>query len=408
MRRPLFYGWWIVAACLAFTAVGNALGLYGAGVYVYAISDVKGWPVSLISGAVTLFYILSALLLTLVGSAIGRFGPRPIVVTAALALAFGVAGIGRADAVWQVYVAFLGVGVAWACLSLTAVSATLAPWFDKRYGRAVSTASLGASVGGIVGAPMLLFGVGRFGLAATTAAAGAGALAILLPLALFVLKHRPQDIGLSPDGETPLEKPLAASDGIRWGRTEALRTAALGSVVAAFGLGLMAQIGFLTHQVALVTPSLGASGASLMVSATAAAALLGRLALAGLSDRIDARATTAAVLLLAAIALGAMALFPTPLTLIGAGLLYGVTVGNVTTLSPIIVRREFGAASFGVVFGVGSTGIQLAAALGPGLYGALHDASGGYAVPLLTAATLDIVAAASVVLGGRTPSRPQA
>ena len=73
-----------------------------------------------------------------------------------------------------------------------------------------------------------------------------------------------------------------------------------------------------------------------------------------------------------------MALFPAPFAAIGASVVLGLTIGNVTTLAPIIVRREFGAAFFGTIFGVASCGIQLATALGPGFYGLLRDASGGY------------------------------
>ena len=168
---------------------------------------------------------------------------------------------------------------------------------------------------------------------------------------------------------------------------------------------MMVQIGFLTHQIALTAPLLGAAGASATVAATALAALLGRLVLVRFADRVDARVTACAVLLLAAATLGALALFPVPAVLVGASLAYGLTVGNVTTLSPIIVRREFGVASFGTLFGAASTGIQLAAAMGPGFYGVLYDASGGYGLPLLIAAALDILAAALVVLGGRRPYR---
>ena len=72
-----------------------------------------------------------------------------------------------------------------------------------------------------------------------------------------------------------------------------------------------------------------------------------------------------------------------------------------TTLSPIIVRREFGAASFGAVYGIASCLIQLATGLGPSFYGLLHDAFAGYRVPLLLAAAVDLVAAAVVVTAGR-------
>jgi MFS family permease len=135
------------------------------------------------------------------------------------------------------------------------------------------------------------------------------------------------------------------------------------------------------------------------VSATAVAALLGRIALARFADQIDTRVTTASVLLLAAGALGAMGLASVPAVLVAASITFGLTVGNVTTLSPIIVRREFGADGFGAIFGVASCGIQLATALGPSLYGLLHDAFGNYSVALVTAATLDVAAAVVAIFG---------
>jgi len=117
----------------------------------------NGWTTGLVSGAVTLFNVVSALLLMPVGMAIKRHGPRPIVALGGVALAGGVIGIGHATAPWQAYLGFLFMGIGWAGLSTTAVATTLAPWFDKHQGRAVSIASLGASVGGILGAPALLF-----------------------------------------------------------------------------------------------------------------------------------------------------------------------------------------------------------------------------------------------------------
>jgi cyanate permease len=166
---------------------------------------------------------------------------------------------------------------------------------------------------------------------------------------------------------------------------------------------MMVQIGFLTSQVTLLAQSLGTAGISATVSATAISALFGRLVLARFADQINDRVTAGVVLLVAACALGLLSLFPVPAVLVGASVLFGLTVGNVTTLSPIIVRREFGAASFGAVFGVASSGIQLATALGPSFYGLLHDAFGSYRPALLMAAALDVLAAAVIMFGRRWP-----
>jgi MFS family permease len=397
----IFYGWWIVAACMLCSLIGNALGLFGAGVYLHQVVTANGWPTGIVSGAVTLFYVVSALLLIPVGAGIRRYGPRPVLALAGIALAGGVIGIGHATAPWKAYLAFFCMGIGWAGLSITAVATTLAPWFDRYQGRAVSIASLGASAGGILGTPVLLFGISRIGFTATTAVAGICAVVVISAVAAFVLRERPQDLGLMPDG-LPAKASAMLSEASAWTLPGALTSPALRSVIVTFGIGMMAQIGFLTHQVTLLAQSFDGVAVSLIVSSTAVAALAGRLVLARFADEIDARRTAAAALLLAAVSFAAMAAVPGPAVLIGANVAFGLTVGNVTTLSPIIVRREFGAKAFGSVFGVASCAIQLVAAAGPSCYGLLRDAFGSYVPALIGAAAFDVAAAAIVLAGRRT------
>src|SRR5258708_7235874 len=109
----VFYGWWIVAACMIASLVGNALGLFGAGVYLHEVVTARGWTTGSISGAITLFYVVSALLLIPVGSGIRRFGPRPVIALGGIALAGGVIEIGQSTAQWEVYLAFFLMGVGW-------------------------------------------------------------------------------------------------------------------------------------------------------------------------------------------------------------------------------------------------------------------------------------------------------
>jgi len=161
---------------------------------------------------------------------------------------------------------------------------------------------------------------------------------------------------------------------------------------------MMVQVGYLTHQITLTVAVLGIGGASAVVSVAAIAALCGRLLLVQFADRVDQRLITCGVLLLAATALATLASRTDPIVVVIANAVFGLTVGNVTTLSAIIVRREFGSSSFGPVFGMASCGIQLVAAFGPGFYGVLHDAFDSYSQPLLFAAALDVAAAVSIVV----------
>jgi MFS family permease len=394
----VFYGWWMVAACLAVATIGWGLGLFGSSVYLHALARDKGWSIGLISGAITLYYLVSAPVLVWVGSTIGRVGPRPVIAMGAVAMGVGVASLGWVSEPWHVYLSFLAMGLGWACLSTTAVTTTLAPWFERHQGRAASTALLGASLGGILAAPTLVFAIERLGFASAMLATGATALIVVLPLAFFVLRRRPQDMGLLPDGEATLAAvpPMAAR---QWTRAEAMRTGAFISVAAAFGLGLMVQIGFLTHHVSLLAPTLGAAGAASVVTATAISAFVGRLGLARLADRVDNRLYIAGMMVLATAMLLLLALFPTPAVLVAASVVYGFTVGNITTMTPIIIRREFGASSFGAVYGAASMAVGLLSGLGPAFYGALYDALGGYGPVLLIAAALEVISAVCVVAG---------
>jgi MFS family permease len=126
---------------------------------------------------------------------------------------------------WHVYAAFSVIGLGWACLSTTAITTTLAPWFERYQGRALSTALLGASIGGLISARLLFLAIAQFGLATAMLIAALATLIILLPLALLVLKHHPQSIGLEPDGKAASSNHFQPELG-RWTRRAALHTAA--------------------------------------------------------------------------------------------------------------------------------------------------------------------------------------
>src|SRR5215468_5707981 len=74
---------------------------------------------------------------------------------------------------WQIYAAFGVMSLGWATMSGAAINIIVAPWFDRRRGLALSWAMNGASVGGVVIAPMLVLLISRFGFSAglNTAAA---------------------------------------------------------------------------------------------------------------------------------------------------------------------------------------------------------------------------------------------
>ena len=140
-----FFGWKVVVVAF-FTALFSwGLGFYGTGVYLVELRAQHGWPIALISSAISMYYVVSAGLITFVGDAFARFGPRRVVLGGGVALGGGVLSLAWISHPWQLYVSFAVMAVGWAATSGSAVNAIVAPWFEKKRGLAISLALNGAS-----------------------------------------------------------------------------------------------------------------------------------------------------------------------------------------------------------------------------------------------------------------------
>src|SRR5262249_30143177 len=298
MHPRYFYGWNVVGATLVMALGSFGLGFYGIAVYVGALQVLHGWSASTVSAPVTVYYVAGAFLTAAIASVYERFGPRTVVAGGAVAMAASVAALGLVDRPWQLYPVFLVMSIGWGAMSGAAINIILAPWWERRRGLAVSLAFNGATLGGVIVVPALIVLVGWPGFWRGAAVAGLALLVVLVGIGVLVRRRGPDALGLGPDGD-PLSTLHARPPGTRdrrW-RTDALRTWRFWSVSAPFALGLAAQVGVLTHMVALVTPTLGAGGAARAVSVTTAAALAGRLATGFVVDRLNRRVVASATLI---------------------------------------------------------------------------------------------------------------
>ncbi|MGH7412743.1 MAG: MFS transporter [Candidatus Rokuibacteriota bacterium] len=399
---PLYRGWSVVIACGIIASFSWGLGFYGLGVYLHALNRLHGWSPGLISVAVTIYYALSAGCLVAVGGLIDRRGPRGVLTYGVVSMSAAVALLGVITAPWELFVVYVVMATSWSCLSSTGLSSTLLPWFGRRQGLAMTLALTGASVGGMVLVPVLVVLDQRHGFQFATTTVAVALLVIGLPLVLGVIRGRPDPHEVA--GELQRDGASApAGEGARqsrvWTRQEVLRVPLLWTLMVPFALALAAQVGFLVHQISVLEPYLGESHAALTVSATTVAALLGRIALGVLSDRMDLRKLSAVNIGAQGVALAVMAAWPSPPVFVAASLVFGLGVGNLITLPPLLVREEFGQRSFGTVFGLVGAATQAGVAAGPGFMGLLRDALGSYQPALWCLVALECMAVASVWWG---------
>ena len=126
-------------------------------------------------------------------------------------------------------------------------------------------------------------------------------------------------------------------------------------------------------------------------------ALVGRVVLGFVIDRLEPRRASALCFLVQVAAIAVLARAEAPAVVYGACAVYGFSVGNVITFPALIVQREFEPAAFGMLIGL-STGIsQFTYAFGPGLLGLVRDATGGYGASLALCIALNLIAAVIVL-----------
>jgi predicted MFS family arabinose efflux permease len=387
-------GWRIVAVCFLVATFGWAFGFYGQSVYLAELQRQHGWPTSLISTGTTFFYLLGALLVVFVAEAVRQFGPRRCMVAGTIAMAVAVVGLGQVSAPWQLYVADAALALGWAGMSLAMISTTLGLWFDHKRGMAISLALNGASFGGIIGVPLLVAAIGRFGFSRAMMLAAA-AMVVLVVAAVLMFVGRPprQTIAARAAGGEALSPAQI--------RFHALRNIGFLSVTTAFALVLFAQVGFIVHLIAFLDPVIGRANAAVALALLTAMAVVGRVLFSTVIDRLNQRLASALSFASQALALLIIINFRNETLLIAACAVFGFSVGNLITLPSLIVQREFDARAFGVLVSLLTAITQVTYAFGPGVIGALRDLSGAYTQPFYGCVALEIIAAVLVMFRGK-------
>lgn len=390
-----YAGWRIVAVCFLVATFGWGLGFYGQSVYLAELRRVHGWPSSWISTATTAFYLMGALLVAFISDAMRRIGPRNCLLAGVGCMAAATALLGQIQAPWQLYAVNLLLACGWAGTSLGAITNTLGMWFDRRRGMAISLALNGASCGGIVGVPLLVAAIGGFGFSGAMLAAAGAAIVLLVPIILMFVGHPPRHgVASSPNGAVDVSAARI--------RAAAFRDTAFLTLTVSFALVLFAQVGFIVHLISFLDPVLGREHAAIAVALLTAMAVVGRLLFSTVIDRLNQRLGSSLSFVSQALALLILINIHHEAAVYFACALFGFSVGNLITLPALIVQRDFDARSFGVLISLITAITQVTYAFGPGIIGVLRDVFGGYTVPFYLCITLELIAAALIMVRGRT------
>jgi MFS family permease len=405
-REGIFYGWWIVLAGTLIFMVSSGIGFYGHGVFLDPIRTLHGWSKTNVSSAITLYFFTAGVTGIVVGRQVDKFGPTRLLVSGSLVVGIAFVLLSRVHTLWQLRAVYLLMAIGWSGTSAIPVNALIINWFILKRGKAMSLVMTGLSVGGIVMVPLAAFLITRWGLKVALPVLGGMFWAVIIPLALFVIKQRPSDIGQFPDGRSaslPLDRGGVVgqlnygSQMTEWTGRQAMGTVAFWAIVTAFFLAMTCQVSYLVHQVSFLSKFLGFAGAASAVSITAAASIVGRLTMGVFIDRLDKRHVTIGLFIIQAIAVLGLAYSSHIAVLYLGTMAFGLTMGCIVMMQALIIGECFGMKSFATVAGLAGVFVQVGAAIGPTIAGAIYDATHSYRIAFTIFAAASVLAMFAIV-----------
>lgn len=398
-----FYGWRVVAGASTLAVFGWGLGFYGPPIYLQAVHETRGWSLALVSTAISTHYLLGAVVVANLPRLYRRFGVAIVAKFGSLSLALGILGWALAEQPWQLFAATVFSGAGWAAMGPATVNAIVAPWFVRTRPAALSSAYNGASVGGIIFSPLWVASIGFLGFPIASALIGLTAIATIWILAEMLFRKTPEEMGSFPDGLDPVPSSRELTGSELW-RDFRFLTLSLG-----MALGLFAQIGLLSQLFSLLVPPLGAQLAGIALGVSTAAAIAGRTLVGWLMPANADRRLVASCSYAVQIA-GLMAFLLASVDnvyLLLAGIvLFGLGIGNATSLPPLIAQSEFAKSDVSRVVPLIVAISQAAYAFAPAAFGFIrefspHGLANGAEPILFSVAALIQGAAIAMFLMGR-------
>lgn len=404
----VFYGWWIVAATVVILLFGVSSGFYTVSVFLEPLQKSFGWTTTQISLGFTIAALLVGLLSPVVGIAVSKLGVKMVVVYGVSTVGISLLLFGSIQELWQYYVLFILLGSGLVSSYLVPSQTLIAHWFVRR--RGIATGIILAGIG--MGAMLMVFAASQINAAlgwrATYRVLGILALAIALPVTVLVIKNKPQDMGLNPDGDAALTtENQKKSSGFNFTVAQAVKSLTfyfIGLVVIVFNI----IAGGLTQHAIALLKDMNVPQASAFWSMVLGVTVFGRLLFGAAADKLSLKSLMITVVLMQIMGMVSLHYVGQSGFLIwGFVLFYGLAMGGFASVYPLLVVNKFGLDHFSKIIGAFGLLQILSFAVGALTLGKMYDASGSYVGAVFVLIILSVSAGVPAVLIGqpRTPKR---
>jgi sugar phosphate permease len=408
--KNLFRGWWMVAAGTGLQFLQSSLLHQSFGAYFAVLRDDRGWSKTELAGAAALHQVESAILGPVLGWFLDRFGPGGLVRIGVVMFGGGFMLLSQIDSLLAFYAAFLVTATGASMCGFFPLNFALIHWFERKRARAMASMQFGHALGGLsVG--LVAWMLASYGWRVTAFASGVLIVIAGWPLAGMV-RGKPADFGLRPDGEAP-PPPLAPGQaaqeeaGRDFTAREALRTSAFWLLSLGHGFALFVVLGVNVHAITHLKEGLGYTieQAALVIMLQTVFQVLGVGIGAWIGDRYDKRWICAVCMLMHMSGLLFLTYSTATWMLVAFAALHGTGWGLRGPFMQAIRADYFGRAAIGMILGLSFAIIVIGQIGGPLIAGIMADMSGNYRSGFTTLALLAGIGSVFFLMA-KKPVRP--
>ncbi|MFB3886596.1 MAG: MFS transporter [Thermodesulfobacteriota bacterium] len=382
----IFYGWYILAIGMAGSILGAGTSNLFMSIMLKPFTEEFGWSRTAVTGAVTTGTFLGGLVSLPFGKLVDRYGTRWLTTLGAVVAAGIYVLMTRFVALWQFYVIFvMGRVISIGAITNIAPRTAAVNWFRRYRGRALGMLSMATPLGASLLAMIAQFIMQDHGWRTVFLAFALAMILLQAVPAALILRRRPEDMGLVPDGGPRVGSPSAsplkrdAGEEYSWTLSEAIRTPAMWLLIAAVIVALIVNTGIGFHLVAYYTdigftPSIAVGALSLYAFTGA----VGNIVWGFLSEKISERFLASGIMVLTAITI----LYLQSVTTITGAFIFAVIFGFTSrgegTLVNIILAQYYGRDSFGAINGFVMPFHNIGLGFGPLISSVSFDLTGSY------------------------------
>ena len=409
-RRNYFYGWNIAVTLAITETISWGVLYYAFSVFIKPMETELGWSRAQLTGGFSLALLVAGAMAYPVGSWIDRHGPRLLMTAGSVGASVLVALWSQVDNLVAFYLIWAGIGVCTAAVLYEPAFTVIAVWFVKRRSQALALVTFAAGFASTIFLPLSNALLGLMGWRDAVLALAILLAVTTIPLHAIMLRRRPEDMNLAPDGGPSGQNSTSArQQAIKLG--DALNSRVFWILTVAFSLAALGDRAIRIHFIPfLIDNGVTANAAAFAAGSIGFMQVAGRLVFAPLDTRLPATVMVSGVFALQAVALGVLIIGTSPALVWIFIIVFGASVGARTLARPSIIAELFGASYYGRISSVMQFFLTLVGAGAPYAAGLVYDQFDTY-TPLLwivLALTLLAIAVMTPLKHASVNSRPPA